>query len=364
MKKIITHYILTILLLILLTSCSATSNQTGINNGNTVASNVNIGISFPPLGSIDQLEFTHEHLSSLNITRIRYEEHWNNREPIDNQYDWIPSDTRINFLTSNNYSILLTISSDAPDWFRAQVTTKNSRSCSFGDNTQFQSYINDYLNRYHTKIDYIQFGNEWQSEYWYAGNEYEFVSANNTLYNQVQLVDPDLPVVLGGFSIGALNFMAAYNGLLNSYYDDNGDLITKDYVDSIRTSPNVIEFITRIEYVLNNAKYDIVDLHLYDDYDNWETLYNMIKSIVPDKPVIVSEFGGPHPGFPQNYSDEIHGELFTNYIRTLNKLVIIAAYNFGLIDKPTQWHSTNGFIRTDLSLKPAYYKLKEIQNGK
>jgi hypothetical protein len=41
--------------------------------------------------------------------------------------------------------------------------------------------------------------------------------------------------------------------------------------------------------VIKEAKYDILDLHLYDDAENWFTYFNILKNI-SDKPIIVSEF--------------------------------------------------------------------------
>jgi len=45
------------------------------------------------------------------------------------------------------------------------------------------------LNRYKNQIAKIQFGNEWNLEFWYAGTAQDFVAANNILYDLTKVGD-------------------------------------------------------------------------------------------------------------------------------------------------------------------------------
>ncbi len=55
---------------------------------------------------------------------------------------------------------------------------------------------------YGSKIAKIQFGNEWQGTFWYAGSAEQFVASHNVVYDVARLHAPDAKVVLGGFRLG------------------------------------------------------------------------------------------------------------------------------------------------------------------
>ncbi len=46
-------------------------------------------------------------------------------------------------------------------------------------------------------------------------------------------------------------------------------------------------FKEKVLFVFNNAKYDIIDIHLYDDAENWHKYIDLLPK---DKPIIVTEF--------------------------------------------------------------------------
>ncbi|MBK7128907.1 MAG: T9SS type A sorting domain-containing protein [Crocinitomicaceae bacterium] len=332
-------------------------NQTG-NAQDTCLTNLSIGISFPPVSDDTQRNFTKAHLDFLNITKIRFDESWELREPTQGIFNWQPLDDRINWANENGYEILLTIQSNGPAWACSAV--QNGQSCVFNDNSFFQIYVDSLLKRYPNQIDKIQFGNEWQSDYWYAGNANDFIEANNIVYNSVQIYSPQTEVVLGGFSTIALRFLAGCNGYVSSFYDDDGNLYDDVYLTANCSSPEIVAAKNRIDSILTYAYYDMLDIHLYDDVEQWDEYYlNFTDTIT--KPVIVSEFGGPNVNI-EPYSEAYQTDRLYLYIHKLDSLNISEAYYFKLVEGTANAaHVVSGLIDdTTLTEKMAYYLLKSF----
>ena len=249
-----------ILFLVVFISCS---NNTIVNNINPITNdniNFNLGISFPPVADEEQRAFTEPLLNELNVNIIRIGENWSFREPSEGNFNWSSLDDRINWAKNNELNILLTIQSNGPDW--ACNTQQNTNSCVFKDNEKFRNYIEQLLQRYPNRINKIQFGNEWQSDFWYIGNEQDFVTANNIVYNAIKQFSPQTKFVLGGFTAISLKFLAGCNGVIDEFYDDEGILYNREFLDNNCNSPEIQSVINRIDYVLQNALYDEVDLRI------------------------------------------------------------------------------------------------------
>jgi hypothetical protein len=345
MKRIII-YLITII-------CSASlSAQT-----DTCLINSEIGISFPPVADAVQRDFAKTHLDSLGIKKIRFAENWALREPAPGVFNWTPLDERISWAVANNYEILLTIQSDGPNW---ACGLQNPQSCVFNDNNDFKNYIDSLLLRYPNQIDKIQFGNEWQSDFWYVGNAQEFVEANNVLYNSVQTNSPTTEVVLGGFTTISLRFFAGCNGDVESFYDDDGVLYDSTFLADNCTSTAIVEVNNRIDSVLSYASYQILDIHLYDDAEQWDEYYSNFSDTIA-KPIIVSEFGGPNMNL-EPYSEAYQANRLFQYVKKLDSIGISEIYYFKLVEGTANpAHSTSGLIEdTTLIAKPAYSVIKSF----
>lgn len=324
----------------------------------TCLTNVTLGISFPPVADSTQRLFTKTHLDFLGVTKIRFAEDWALREPTQGNYNWQPLDNRIDWAYDNGYEIILTIQSNAPDW--ACSSTQNEQSCVFSNNNDFKIYIDKLLQRYPNKINKIQFGNEWQSEYWYIGNANDFIQANNVLYNSVQTYSSKTQVVLGGFTTISLRFMAGCNGLVNSFYNDEGVYYDFTFLANNCNTSLIQNAKNRIDSVLQYAQYDILDLHFYDDVEQWDSYYLNFSDTIT-KPIIVSEFGGPNMYY-EPYSDAFQTERLYQYIKKLDSLGISEAYFFKLVEGTSNpAHSASGLIDdSTLIEKPAYYLYKSF----
>ena len=169
------------------------------------------------------------------MDRVRFAEHWGLREPSPGVFNWAGLDQRLVWADTNDIDILLTIQSDAAPW--ACTSTQNPQSCVFNNNTEFQFYVDSLLKRHPNKIEKIQFGNEWQDFFWYAGNAQEFIDANNILYNSVQQYSPSTEVVLGGFTTISLKIAAGCNGAVNSVFDDQGTVLDQAWFTANCSTP-------------------------------------------------------------------------------------------------------------------------------
>lgn len=340
-------------------SCSSTQEN---RPGNELLDDaIRLGISFPPVSDVEQRSFTSSLLAELNVDRIRFAEEWKFREPTQGNYNWGPLDNRIAWANANGLKILLTIQSNGANW--ACSDQKNTNSCVFAAEDAFKDYVSNLLQRYPNKIEKIQFGNEWQTDFWYIGTAEEFTRTSNMVYNAIQEYSPETTFVLGGFTSISLRFLAGCNGLIDTFYNDEGDLINRTVLDENCPTTSVQDVLQRINTVLDNAFYDEVDIHLYDDVENWPIYIGNFKKMV-DKPIIVSEFGGPNLNVEPD-DENYQAERLENYIKTLQTDgEIKEAYFFKLVEGGNnQVHSKSGLIRgSDLGKKLSFETFKRFSN--
>lgn len=341
----------------LLFFCAACNSQQHIADSTV---HTTFGISFPPITNKEQRNFSTPILQELNVKRIRFGENWKYREPEKGKFNWNPLDDRIDWALENNQKVLITIQSNAADWACSDI--KSKKSCVFKDNSDFKNYIELLLKRYPNKITKIQFGNEWQTLFWYAGTAQQYVQANNIVYEAVQKHSPKTKVVLGGFTSGSQRFMTACNGLIDDFFDDDGNTYNQDFFDKTCNSTDAQELFNRIEYVLTNALYDEVDIHLYDDVEKWDEYYNFMQTKT-QKPIIVTEFGGPNVNIEP--TDETYqASQLKKYINKLDSLQVSEAYYFKLVEgTQTVAHVKSGLIDgKTLQKKESYFVFKDYIN--
>lgn len=300
-----------------------------------------VGLSFPPIRNASELEFTLAQMQALNMSLVRIGTDWAYREVDKGSYYWDPLDERINTLHENGHLIMFTIPSSGPDWACGEITEKET--CVFREEQAFRAYVTALITRYKGKIDKIQFGNEWDNTTWYPGTAADYVRFNNIVYDVVKDISPETTVVLGGLTAAySVYVTACKNGETLSFEAldlKNGADISAD-IERIVCSRDDLE--ERVRYVIGEARYDMVDLHLYDDSENWPLYTDTLRQLT-DKPLVVSEFGGPSSAF-EYYSQEYHAQRLEQYLLTIEDLPIEEAYYFTLVDNPTTYHSHSGLF--------------------
>lgn len=323
---------------------------------------MDLGITIPlSVRTEEQRYSAKKHLDFLGVKKIRFDESWEWRELERGSFNWPPLDDRMNWAIDNGFEIFLTIQSYGPKWRCTSLI--NDYSCVFVDNDDFRVYIDSLLQRYSNKISKIQFGTEWQTEYWYIGSANDFIQANNILYSSVQKYSPATKVVLGGFTTVSIRMMAACNGYMDSLRTVEGVWLDSATILENCKSPGVQNLFNRIDSVLHFAQYDILDLHLYDDVEQWDKYYKYFIDTFT-KPVIVSEFGGPNIDY-EPHSDTYQADRVFQYIKKLDSLRIPEGYFFKLLEGSTvPAHATSGLLDSATFLeKPSYYVFKSFRSG-
>ncbi len=357
------------LILMCLTSCGSgpsASKRDRVEQSSSIDDNeftnetVAFGLSYPGVAEIENREFTLSNLQALSLSRIRFDEGWKYREPIEGEFNWAPLDDRMQWLADNEISVLLTVPSNGPSW-ACEPDLSNERTCVYSDANKFENYIRTLLQRYPNQIEQIQFGNEWLSSYWFLGSASEFVEYNNIVYRSVQLHSPNTKVVLGGFASGSLSIASYCAGDLDQFFEEqSGNLIDASQRDDVCNSELVLFSQHMLETVLESARFDYLDFHLYDDVENWNIYFQTMRNLIGDSvPVIVGEFGGPNLIWEQPYSDEFQAARLEQYLDALSGMDIREAYYFKLVQSESalaaHWESGLYKLKDNIYIKkPAF----------
>lgn len=324
------------------------------------------GMGFPPVGGEAHREFTARELQALNVGRIRFAENFRERSlSPDGTPDWTTLENRITWAEKHGISVLLTIQSDGPDdWC---VSADSWRiSCAFTDhgNQEFAKYLDDFLDTFAGRIDKIQFGNEWVGDWGYDGTAQQFIATSSIVYDKFKQRSRDTTVVLGGLASNTTQKLAYCKGMLDVFYDASGVSWDGTQRGEACLNETYQAGLAKLQEVLNHQKYDYLDLHLYDDPYRWSAYVDAIREEeVVNQPIIVSEFGGPHPVW-ETYSDTYHATRLAAYLESINNMSVIGeAYHFLLIESTTAIHGKSGLIRAESpalsELKPAYYVFQQ-----
>lgn len=344
-------------------SCSP-RNQTPfvLPSGDYSLSHTELCMSFPPVSDPAQMEFTRTNLANLEVTKFRMGESWALREPEQGNFTWTSLSNRIFFAATNGLSIWMTVDSVAPVWASSAVS--NEHGAVPMNDSDFSNYVNLLFSLFPNFADKVQFGNEWASDYWFPGTAEDFVRLNNIVYDAVKTHSPESEFVLGGFACGILRFLAAWDGTVSEFYDIDGIFYDADAIAEALISEDATNMINRINTVLSNAHYDSLDIHFYDDVENWPLYYTAFTNHLPDqKTVYVSEFGGPNLSY-ENVTDQYQADRLYLYLRTIDDLGVPEAYFFKMVQGGSAHpnHSESGLFTSDgSSRKPAYQVLEAFQ---
>jgi len=325
-----------------------------------------LGIAFPPLQGESDVAATVARCRELGIRRIRYQESWTNREPERDVFDWKPMDARIDGLHRAGIRVLLTLGGQEwPTWLGSDGGHREAATLA-----QFREYVSALLRRYAGKIDRIQFGNEWNWEIdaYMGGDESAYIEYANILYEETMALPAAArpTVVLG--SLNGLAFVAFDQGLIGSIVIEQREPYQKQ-IARYRANPDRA-LTRRAERILGRAQYEMLDIHLYDDYGNWPAYLRAIRNLEQkikgtNHPILVSEFGGPFPRdltavYGGRPAPSVLAGSLINYLRTLDAMELTEAYFFSLAEDPDRYHRDSYLIDSKGRKMPAYEVLRRF----
>lgn len=321
-----------------------------------------LGVAFPPVQDEAAIGDTITACDELGMRWVRLQESWVYREPERDVFSWGPLDTRITMLHAAGIHTLLTLGGhEWPSWLGSTGGHTEADTL-----VQFREYVAALLLRYSGTIDRIQFGNEWNWEIddYMGGDEAAYVAYANILYDEVYKISAESrpTVVLG--SLNGLAYLAFDQGLVGSIEILGQEPYEKQIGEYIANPDRALSL--RAEFILGNAHYDMLDIHLYDDYSNWPRYLEAIQSLERDvrsenHPVLVSEFGGPYPRDLYDYfggkpSRKTLAKSLVDYMHTLDSMDLEEVYFFSLAEDPSRYHC-DSYLVDALGIKTASYEV-------
>ena len=208
-------------------------------------------------------------------------------------------------------------------------------------------------------IKYWQVENEW--DWRWKDTPEKFVEFLKVAYETIKAADPQAKVVLGGISKLAPDTFHA--GLLGDTFERNGKIITPAMLEQQKDFKEEHSLRT---YALEHGHpyFDIISFHQYGRYQAIEKEVEYLRRIMRrhnyEKPVWMTEAGGPFVPFGEAYTEDRHAqEVVKYYVTALASGVEVIFWSTYL---PTpEWGTA--FTNTALldeggRKKPAYYSYK------
>lgn len=358
---------LSLLVSVLIAGLSGCTTPFPYDDYDYTVDSLELGIAFPPVGNAEQLQFTIGAMTSLNMTMIRFSQTWSLREPENDAWNWAPLAARVAKLGAAEKEIFLSLElKEFPDWTHG-LSLDELKS-------EFREYISLLLSLYGENLSYIQYGNEWNWEIdqFRSGDDAEYIALANILYEEVQALSADRrpTVVLGSLSIGALRGIAFAQDRIDNVSFQGEELYGED--DLAEADVALVDEVPRMRDIISEVKFDAVDLHFYDDVWNWSIYMDAFTQLVSQAgknldgiPIVVSEFGGPHPELEpknQNY----RAAQLVEYVRTLDALPVELALYFKLVESsgPYIVHSNSYLYDRNLRSTPSFEVMRRFAGGR
>lgn len=276
-----------------------------------------LGLGFPPKKTDHYYLFP-----KCGFGLVRLNVRWQLREPTRGSYQWAGLDARVRALQDLGMDVMLTLESSS-EWGTkpTKYTAANQVPARMSDWTEFVTRLVEHydgdgvqdMKGLKRPVKYYQFANEWpakrnRSGGW-TGTIDELIEYLNASYDAVKAADPKAPVILGGIASIGLDVMvlAAGEGHYTarpSYSPEAKQILT---VDSVKRDPRSRQMVDDRERVLRNARYDMVDLHLYGPVEYNQYRIARIRESVGDRvPLVCTEGGGPNLAYDPDITPDEH----------------------------------------------------------
>jgi hypothetical protein len=171
-------------------------------------------------------------------------------------------------------------------------------------------------------------------------------------------------------SIGALRGIAFAQDRIDNVSFQGEELYGED--DLAEADAALVDEVPRMRDIISEVNFDAVDLHFYDDVWNWSIYMDAFTQLVSQAgknldgiPIVVSEFGGPHPELEpknQNY----RAAQLVEYVRTLDALPVELALYFKLVESsgPYIVHSNSYLYDRNLRSTPSFEVMRRFAGGR
>ncbi len=347
-------FVILIIVVTVLSGLSCTSQEFPYEDYDYTLDSLDVGIAFPNVRSESDVSESITAMTDLGTSWARIGFDWSFREPSEDSYSWDALEYRLNAFADAGIKVLLTVETHSwPDWLPDDSEHDDSITLA-----SFRQLIADFLTDYGDKVARIQLGNEWNWEIddYLNGSEEAFISYTNILSEEVTNYrtanSSSTPtIVLGSFSA---RHMLAYDQGLVTEVTIEGQSVFEDQVAEYAALPTEDRMTARVENILSNTNVEMLDIHFYDDNDDWSKHLQAFRTAAQNSgldyniPVIVSEFGGP---WPERLYDELgHPTEFDlasrlpGYMHTLDSLDVEEVYFFKLKEGSTDIQHPDSYL--------------------
>lgn len=230
-------------------------------------------------------------------------------------------DRRIAGLQAVGVHPFVTFESDA-DWATVPAThrVKNATPLDVGAWHGFvaavvERYDGDGMNDMpglRAPVRYWQAANEYVSDTnasgGWAGSNADLLAYVNAAHDAVKEADPQAEFVLGGTAAFVMDVALVNQGradwTVRQFWEDGSELI---YAPSTSKGPEVTDLVeNRLKFILQNARYDIADIHLYGPDERDPARIAALRDWSGGRPFLSTECGGPNLDYGGSYSPEAH----------------------------------------------------------
>lgn len=329
---------------------------------------LSLGLAFPTVNTAAALADTVAAMADLELGHVRIGEDWSLREPADDVFNWAPLESRLSAFQAAGTKVLLSIESHAwPSWLNSTGSHAEAETLD-----QFRAYVRELLRLQGSRIEYIQFGNEWNWEIddYLAGDPSAFVAYTNILHAEVLAYRAE-----GGYA-GPIHVLGSYSGGDALAYDQGllaqivigGTPVYQDRVKAYAALAPGERISVRTGQVLRDSAFEVLDIHLYDNSQDWDKCVSAYTQALADAgkadlPLIVSEFGGPwardlYPVFGKP-SKEVLAMRLVDYVHALDALPVQVAYFFKL-NEAEVYHDDSYLVDAGGNRMPAFEVLRRF----
>lgn len=230
-------------------------------------------------------------------------------------------DRRVSGLQAVGIQPFITFESDA-DWATDPATHRVKNATPL-DVHAWQSFVAAVVERYdgdghadmpglRAPVRYWQAANEYVSDTnasgGWAGSNVDLLAYVNAAHDAVKAADPAAQFVLGGTAAFVMDVALVNQGradwTVRQFWEDGSELV---FAPTKSKGPEVSDLVeNRLKFILQNARYDISDIHLYGPENRDPARIAALRDWSGERPFLSSECGGPNLDYGDTYSPEAH----------------------------------------------------------